>query len=233
MPLISNPIKVEVFGPHGAPCNFCSECRHPILVTTGIAITPFISLLESFVQRWTLYRFHLGERAFDADLAMRSGFPATIHIFWIIRAATHANWFARLLDDMTTINLEREMYGMGPLFTLHLFVPSATMSRSSRNRGTYIVGSLLIRMAVRLHFEENRRCLISKTTEIVRFVKPNWLLELSNALNNDDVSQNDFGTKWKSPHEACVFVCGSSKLCEVLKICCYELKVPLRRENFA
>ena len=56
MPELKTPVPVILNGPHGAPCVYANTVRHPIFVSTGIGVTPFISALRTLEIRWAKYK---------------------------------------------------------------------------------------------------------------------------------------------------------------------------------
>ena len=47
---LTGPLTVHILGPHSAPASTIFSSQHAVLVATGIGVTPFASILQSWPQ---------------------------------------------------------------------------------------------------------------------------------------------------------------------------------------
>jgi predicted ferric reductase len=74
-----------VDGPYGTPSHHILESRFAVLIGAGIGVTPFASLLESFVLR---------------EASDRPAKVERLHFFWLNKDQYSFEWFAALLSDL-------------------------------------------------------------------------------------------------------------------------------------
>ena len=80
------PLVVYIDGPHSAPSSTIFSAEHAVLVATGIGVTPFASILQSIVARFTM-RQSLGN--------LRQ-----VDFIWVNRDYSSLDWFLLLLRDL-------------------------------------------------------------------------------------------------------------------------------------
>jgi len=94
------PLAVHVDGPYGSPTAHLFRSKHAVFVGAGIGVTPFASVLESFLLR---------ARRGDAAAVRR------VHFVWLNRDHFAFEWFVELLEA-----LERD--DARGLLDLHLYM---------------------------------------------------------------------------------------------------------------
>ena len=246
---LRRPVPVILNGPHGAPVTYYTGVRHPIFVSTGIGITPFVSALTSLMRRWAAYTGAAGAgapaadedpdgaaAAYDLERTRLHRFPDTVDMFWCVRNHPDLSWFASTWRELDRINGTRRRHGMPPLARLHLFVTGgmdtsqAALQRKVKDRGG-LLGAFLLSIALRHHHKERGFCLLSDSNALTRFGRPNWRQELREVVDSEGENEAEGGVI--SAKRMCAFVCGGELLCEAIADGCRRLGLPLRRENFA
>ena len=228
---LNHPLPVLMNGPYGAPATLCMQCRHPILCSTGIGIAPFVSVLRTFMTRWQIEKARLQFEVAGAHISQRNcggGIPDMVDVFWVVDSIACLQWFDTLFAELDEINEERHAMGMLPLCRLHIFVAVKQQSMSTQRS---LLGSFLVRAALRQFFENRGRCLISQTATPIRLGRPNWEEELTALVDEHRCTPGgDFS--FDDTNRLCAFVCGGPRLCRNLLKVARKLRLSIRRESF-
>lgn len=105
----TDAMKVYVDGPYGSPTAHLFSSRHAVLIGAGIGVTPFASVLGSFLRR-------AGTE--DATKLVKGYF------FWVNRDQYSFEWFTSLLEDAEQRDATR-------LFDLRLFMTEGRSGATS------------------------------------------------------------------------------------------------------
>lgn len=81
---LSEPLRVHLDGPFGAPTAAIFSTRHAVMIGAGIGVTPFASVLESLVMR-----ANAGESRLEK-----------VYFYWLNRESRSFEWFADLLLEL-------------------------------------------------------------------------------------------------------------------------------------
>ena len=107
------PLEIFLDGPFGSPASNIYRAEHAVLISTGIGVTPFASILQSIMWR---YCHQISQSVFNLK---------KVDFFWINRDQRSFEWFVDLLSQ-----LEREQREKGGslkrFLDLHMYVTSAT-----------------------------------------------------------------------------------------------------------
>ena len=142
---------IHLDGPFGAPASNIFRAEHAVLVSTGIGVTPFSSILQSIMYR---YRFSKREcprcqLRWITDLAQQMQSLRKVDFIWINRDQKSFEWFLNLLSEMEAEQQEEEHSDFsntnGRFLDLHLYFTQALARNDMRAVGMHLAMDLMHR----------------------------------------------------------------------------------------
>ena len=146
---------IHLDGPFGAPASNIFRAEHAVLVSTGIGVTPFSSILQSIMYR---YRFSKREcprcqLRWITDLAQQMQSLRKVDFIWINRDQKSFEWFLNLLSEMEAEQQEEEHSDFsntnGRFLDLHLYFTQALARNDMRAVGMHLAMDLMHRKVKR------------------------------------------------------------------------------------
>ena len=88
------PLEIFLDGPFGSPASNIYRAEQAVLISTGIGVTPFASILQSIMLRhWQGRRHNLPQSQSVFNLKK-------VDFFWVNRDQTSFEWFVDLLSQL-------------------------------------------------------------------------------------------------------------------------------------
>ena len=145
VPLPHEPFMVYVDGPHGAPSISLFMAEHAVLVATGIGVTPFASILQSLLVRYT--------RGDSLGAVKRVDF------IWVNRDYRSLQWFLLLLRNIEESSLQN-------ILDIQLFITAAPRSDKTE--------TLSLALALELLYAKSSHDLITGLRTRCIAGRPEW-----------------------------------------------------------
>ncbi|XP_019856436.1 PREDICTED: NADPH oxidase 5-like [Amphimedon queenslandica] len=204
--------EVHIDGPYGTPSSAIFQSEHAVLISSGIGVTPFASILQSIMNRFKLSK----QKCPHCSHSWTGEIPSTIlnlkkvDFIWINRDQRHFEWFMELLNEL---EMEQNEYGtlMDRFFDMHMYITSA-LQRTD-------VKALGLQMALDLIHKEKNIDLITGLKTRTQTGRPNWDKIFK------ELKENGYGP-------VTVFYCGSPVLARVLSVKSQYYGFKFRKENF-
>ncbi|XP_018495165.1 NADPH oxidase 5 [Galendromus occidentalis] len=208
--VVDDKIRVWIDGPYGAPSSDFLQSPHPVLVATGIGVTPFFSIVQSIIHRCLDVKTECTEcgHVFIASCPESLGSLKRVDFVWIVRDFTWVAWFKTALKDLMQ-NQNRFGDVLKDLIRIKIYVTSVD------ERVT--VNNLLLKIALeKENASKNSR--LHKLRSNIELGRPAWDQILSQVRGEHA--------------DATVFFCGSAKLSKELRAKCLKNELEFREEVF-
>ena len=130
--VLNVPLKLRMDGPFGAPSSNIFQTEHAVLISTGIGVTPFTSILQSIMYRYTEQKkccpncSHTWSEKILSNQVMNL---RKVDFVWINRDHSSFEWFVEKLEQLVQQELS---------------VPGATLELTERflDIHLYVTGTL-------------------------------------------------------------------------------------------
>lgn len=135
---LKEPLKIQLEGPYGAPSSNIFNSEHAVLISTGIGVTPFASILQSIMYR------HIEKKRqcpncshtwIERVLSQRIMNLKKVDFIWINRDQTSFEWFVELLyklhKQQFSVNSSNE-YNCERFLDIHMYVTGHKADSSAR-----------------------------------------------------------------------------------------------------
>ena len=200
----ARPLEIFVDGPFGSPASNIFRAEHAVLISTGIGVTPFASILQSIMWRhWQRRKAsHQSQSVFNLK---------KVDFFWVNRDQTSFEWFVDLLSQLE--QEQREKGGSLKRFLdLHMFVTSAKARLDMK------VVALQLALDILYNNRGDSDCVEALQSRL-RAGRPDWSSVLA-----------QIGRERRG--EVTVFYCGHPALAATLSVLCKQLGFTFRKEVF-
>ncbi|RWS11597.1 NADPH oxidase 5-like isoform X2 [Dinothrombium tinctorium] len=198
---LSEPLRVRIDGPYGSPSSYIFNTEHAVLISTGIGITPFASILQSIMIRYLSVKHKCPKCShtfMDTTWSSSTLKLKKVDFIWLNRDQKSFEWFVNLLSDIELT--QAELREAERFLDIHIYITSA-LDRSDMKA----VG---LQLALDLLYEKAERDLITGLKTRTRPGRPNWNSVFSN------ISKHKKG-------RVSVFFCGPPELGRVLHSHCF------------
>jgi predicted ferric reductase len=208
---LHKPLHLHMDGPYGSPTSRIFHSQHAVLVAAGIGVTPFASILQSIMFRYSkAKRFCPNCTHSWTDVIP----PQVMHLkkvdfVWLNRDQKSFEWFLNLLSELeiTQAKLEQEER----FLDVHIYVTSA-LDKSD-------IKAIGLQLALDLMHEKGKRDLITGLKTRTQPGRPNW--------------EKFFGDmKRQKKGRVSTFYCGPPELGKTLHFMCNKFQFAFHKENF-
>jgi len=214
----NNKLVIHLDGPFGAPASNIFRAEHAVLVSTGIGVTPFSSILQSI-----MYRYRSSKREcprcqlrWITDLSNQMQSLRKVDFVWINRDQKSFEWFLNLLSEMEAEQLEEEHSDYtntnGRFLDLHLYFTQALARNDMRAVGMHLAMDLL-------HRKSGGKDVMTGLKAKTNAGRPNW----------DKIFQK---LQDERKGKITVFYCGNPVVANILRAKCEEYGFNFRKEVF-
>lgn len=123
-------LSVRIDGPYGSPSSLIFDTEHAILISTGIGVTPFASILRSIMIKYLDSR----QQCPHCNNWFARGIPGSllklkkVDFVWINRDQHNLEWFVQLLSQLEMIQAELETVSERRFLDMHIYITSAIKS---------------------------------------------------------------------------------------------------------
>lgn len=201
------PLKIRLDGPYGAPSSNIFQHEHAVLVATGIGVTPFASILQSIMYRYTekkrncLNCGHIWSEKIPSQRIMNL---KKVDFVWINRDQTSFEWFVELLYNLKQqqLAIPSENEDDKRFLDIHMYITGQVEQNAdvTRNKGS----KALQKYSSQLNWKYGR---------------PDWEQFFTN------IDQENRG-------RVTVFYCGRPDLATSLRHTCSNFNFHFRKEVF-
>lgn len=204
------PLKIRLDGPYGAPSSNIFQHEHAVLVATGIGVTPFASILQSIMYRYTekkrncLNCGHIWSEKIPSQRIMNL---KKVDFVWINRDQTSFEWFVELLNNLKQqqLAIPSENEDDKRFLDIHMYITGqaeqgAADAAAARGKG----GGVLQKYSSQLNWKYGR---------------PDWKQFFAN------IEHENRG-------RVTVFYCGRPDLATSLRHTCSDFNFHFRKEVF-
>ena len=202
--ILDKPLKVRLDGPYGSPSSHIFHTQHAVLIATGIGVTPFASILQSIMLRYTEAQRSCPSCAhsWSDPIPPRVMKLRKVDFMWINRDQTSFEWFVNLLSE-----LERQQEGLHEkdrFLDIHMHTTGSQDSIRERRPSIQLV---------------TRDTSESNTGLIWHKGRPDWNKYFKNMAE-------------KKKGRITVFFCGRTDLARSLRAICSRFGFQFRKEVF-
>jgi len=205
-------LEINIDGPFGSPSSNIYRAEHAVLISTGIGVTPFASILQSIMHRyWDIKQSCPNCNYTWSNNIEESMFKLKkVDFIWINRNVISFEWFVDLMLQLE--NEQAEQGGqMNRFLDLHMYNTSALSKDDMKG--------FALQMAMDLLYAKEERDLLTGLKARTIPGRPNW----------DEVFRN---IKLQMKGEVTIFFCGNSSLATTLKYKCEEFGFIFRKEVY-
>lgn len=205
-------LKISIDGPYGTSSQAIFDSEHAVLIAAGIGITPFASVLQSMMNRFSRMnaKCHKCEtpisqnilRSADEEISIKK-----VDFIWVTRDQRSLEWFISLLSRM---EIEQRKHNQNFLET-HLYVTSAKRQSDMKTINLHLTLDAI--------FSQEESSLIDGLRQRSHSGRPNWDIVFQNLIRKQRGKIN-------------VFYCGPPNLGEILEDKCNEYKLAFTKEFF-
>lgn len=163
---LEKPLHLHLDGPYGSPTSHIFQTEHAILIATGIGVTPFASILQSIMYRYTKAKHVCPSCSHSwADPIP----PNIMHLkkvdfVWINRHQKSFEWFVSLLSELEIT--QAMLHENDRLLDIHMYVTSALDKSDMKAIG--------LQLALDLMHEKGKRDLITGLKTRTQPGRPHW-----------------------------------------------------------
>ena len=210
--LSDKSMEINIDGPFGSPSSNIYRAEHAVLISTGIGVTPFASILQSIMHRyWDIKQscpncnYKWSNNIEESMFSLKK-----VDFIWINRNVNSFEWF---VDLMSQLEHEQAEQGgqLNRFLDLHMYNTSAL--RKDDMKG------FALQMAMDLLYAKEERDLLTGLKARTIPGRPNW----------DDVFRK---IKLQMKGEVTVFYCGNPSLANTLKYKCEQYGFIFRKEVY-
>ncbi|XP_046849727.1 NADPH oxidase 5-like [Xenia sp. Carnegie-2017] len=198
-------------GPYGTPSTDFSEAEHAVLISCGIGVTPFASILKTIMLRYQ----HASHSCPKCSFSWVGKVPFSLRklqkvdFFWINRDQYSFEWFLSLLKELEVQQSEHEGVFSEHFLDMHIYMTSALRKQDMKALGLQLALELL----------HEKRDLITGLRTRTNAGRPDW----------DEVFSE---LKEMENGHITVFYCGNAALGKILKNLCHKYHFGFKKENF-
>lgn len=122
------PIRID--GPYGSPSSLIFNTEHAVLISTGIGVTPFASILRSIMMKYLDSR----QQCPHCNNWFNRGVPRSVmklkkvDFVWVNRDQYNLEWFIQLLSQLEIIQAQLEEVNERRFLDMHIYITSAIKS---------------------------------------------------------------------------------------------------------
>jgi predicted ferric reductase len=207
------PLLIYVDGPFGAPASNIYRAQHAVLISTGIGVTPFASILQSIMARYMECRNTCPNCSFNWSEGMDTCMfnLKKVDFLWINREQKMFEWFVNMISKLEMKQHEQGGDDMSRFLDIHTYVTSA-LQRSDMK-------AVALQMALDLLHKREDRDLVTGLKARTNAGRPNW----------DKVFTK---VREERKGKVTVFFCGNPIVAKIVKTKCDEFGFKFRKETF-
>merc|ERR1712013_433614 len=209
---LEKPLEIYIDGPFGSPSSNIYRAEHAVLISTGIGVTPFASILQSIMHRyWDIKQscpncnYKWSNNIEESMFSLKK-----VDFIWINRNVNSFEWFVDLMSQ-----LEHEQAELGGelnrFLDLHMYNTSALRKDDMKD--------FALQVAMDLLYAKEERDLLTGLKARTIPGRPNW----------DEVLRK---IKLQMKGEVTVFYCGNPSLATILKYKCEQFGFIFRKEVY-
>ncbi|CAB3980388.1 NADPH oxidase 5 isoform X1, partial [Paramuricea clavata] len=209
----ANKLEIYIDGPYGAPATHFTEAEHAVLISSGIGVTPFASILQTIMLRYK----NASHSCPNCDYCWVGDVPYSLRklqkvdFFWINRDQHSFEWFLSLLNQLEVEQSESEGVFNDHFLDMHIYMTSALRKEDMKALG--------LQLALELIHSKKEKDLITGLKTRTNPGRPDWDKVFS------ELQQQNHG-------KISVFYCGNPALGNTLKAYCQKFGFGFRQENF-
>ena len=209
---LETPLTIHIDGPFGSPSSAIYQASHAVLISTGIGVTPFSSVLQSIMARYQASKQCCPQCHYQWTPHMQDSVfrLKKVDFFWINRDQRSFEWFVHLLSQLEA---EQEEQGgaLGRFLDMHMYVTSALHRTDMK--------AVALQLALDILYKKEDRDLVTGLKARTNSGRPNW---------------NKVFTKLREEKKGqiTIFYCGNPVLGKFLRYKCEEFGFQFRKEVF-
>ena len=209
----ASKLLIYLNGPYGTPSTDFSVAEHAVLISCGIGVTPFASILKTIMLRYQ----HVSHSCPKCSYSWVGNVPFSLRklqkvdFFWINRDQYSFEWFLSLLRELEVQQSEHEGVFSEHFLDMHIYMTSALRKQDMKALG--------LQLALELLHEKKERDLITGLRTRTNAGRPDWeeVFEELNAMDHGNIT---------------VFYCGNRALGKILKSLCQKYHFGFKKESF-
>ncbi|ELU05067.1 hypothetical protein CAPTEDRAFT_147619 [Capitella teleta] len=201
---------VFVDGPYGTSSREIFDSDHAVLIASGIGVTPYASILQSIMHRYTMSKLTCPNCHKDwyCDRMDRKMKLKQVDFIWINRSQNSFEWFVRLLAQLEMQQLDA---GTEDFLQMQMYMTSAMAKNDVKGLGLQMAMEIL-------HKKDNKDVMTGLKTR-TQAGRPDWPQVFSKIAD-----ANKGRVK--------VFFCGAPSLAKSIKGHCEKVGFTFSKENF-
>ncbi|XP_015781033.1 NADPH oxidase 5 [Tetranychus urticae] len=162
----SIPLPVRLDGPYGSPSSHIFNTEHAVLISTGIGVTPFASILQSIMFRYLEARQTCPRCCYSWTDAIPPSVMKLrkVDFVWINREQSSFEWFVHLLSQLEIT--QAELMEADRFLDMHIYITSAIDNADIRAIG--------LQLALDLMHSKEERDLITGLKTRTKPGRPRW-----------------------------------------------------------
>ena len=139
---------IHLDGPFGAPASNIFRAEHAVLISTGIGVTPFSSILQSIMHRYRVAKHECPrcQLKWFTDMGQSMQNLRKVDFIWMNRDQFSFEWFLQLLAELEatqTAEEEDENSLKNRFLDIHLYLTGALQKSDMRAVGMLLAMDLL------------------------------------------------------------------------------------------
>jgi hypothetical protein len=211
---------VIINGPYSSCARNIFDCEHVVLISGGIGVTPYASILSSLMAQFRASRKvcpHCQFTFYERGIGLQKYPIRKVDFIWVSRDYKSFEWFLNLLNQFEQ---EQEAYlkanpNEQRFLTIHLYF---TMLKTD----DYIGGSPL-QLITQVFAQVKGTDMFTGLRSQTHIGRPDWNKIFNELHSNENAS---------TANNVNVFFCGPSVMGETIQKCCIEHKFRYYEEKF-
>ncbi|CAF3539649.1 unnamed protein product [Rotaria sp. Silwood1] len=216
----SSKTVIVINGPYSSCARYIFDCKHVVLIGSGIGITPYASILFSLMARFRTLRTVCKDCqgvTYHGKHRLENHHLQKVDFIWVTNDIKSWEWFLNLLhqfeveqDEYLASNRDERRF-----LDIHLYF---TGIKEDDN-----IGQVFLHHVINLCSEELGGDILTGLKSRTHFGRPDWNILFESLISNDSTS---------TEKDTDVFFCGQNSIGRDIRSCCMKYGMHYYEEKF-